>query len=119
MEIARETKIVWGLCCMSDAHYGSTPGVWGGPIWVSGFTLISWSHVPLSAQGPLGSEAPGLFLRDLLVGIPALPLSERPLGVPFNLSVSRFSCGLHNSPQDSVCQIAGTGLACRWCSLVA
>ena len=83
------------------------------------FTLISWSHVPLSAQGPLGSEAPGLFLRDLLVGIPALPLSERPLGVPFNLSVSRFSCGLHNSPQDSVCQIAGTGLACRWCSLVA
>ena len=63
MEIARETKIVWGLCCMSDAHYGSTPGVWGGPIWVSGFTLISWSHVPLSAQGPLGSEAPGLSIK--------------------------------------------------------
>ena len=89
MEMARETKVVCGLCCVRDARCGSAPGVWGGPVWVLRFTLVSWGGVafPYPPQAGLVQRLLGFPCLGLQVGIPALPLAgERPQGIPLNLT---------------------------------
>lgn len=78
-ETVRETKIIRGLCCIRAAHYGPTPGVWGGPIW--GLQVYSYFIGPCSLTSPSPTWH-GVRLQ----GFPANPADWNPSSAHCELS---------------------------------